>query len=94
MPAVDCAARMAGIRPRVRRTIAVNDMGSHAAGFKSQRREVEVNQNDFGSFFDDYWRAANLTWGDKDYRTLYIRATTSVYRLRTRIREFVPYLAH
>ena len=37
---------------------------------------------------------ANLAWGDKDYRTLYITATTSVYRLRTRIRGFVPYLAH
>jgi gluconolactonase len=37
---------------------------------------------------------ANLTWGDDDYRTLYITATTSVYRLRTRIRGFVPYRAH
>jgi gluconolactonase len=35
---------------------------------------------------------ANLTWGDKDYRTLYITATTSVYRLRTKTRGFVPYL--
>lgn len=35
---------------------------------------------------------ANLTWGDKDYRTLYITATTSVYRLRMRVRGFVPYL--
>lgn len=34
---------------------------------------------------------ANLAWGDKDYRTLYITATTSVYRLRTRARGFVPY---
>jgi gluconolactonase len=37
---------------------------------------------------------ANLAWGDRDYRTLYITATTSVYRLRTRVRGFVPYLAH
>lgn len=37
---------------------------------------------------------ANLTWGDKDYGTLYITATTSVYRLRTKVRGFVPYLAH
>jgi gluconolactonase len=37
---------------------------------------------------------ANLAWGDKDYGTLYITATTSVYRLRTRTRGFVPYLAH
>ena len=34
---------------------------------------------------------ANLAWGDKDYRTLYITATTSVYRLRTKVRGFVPY---
>ena len=37
---------------------------------------------------------ANLTWGDPDYRTLYITATTSVYRLETRTRGFVPYLQH
>ena len=37
---------------------------------------------------------ANLTWGDKDFKTLYITATTSVYRLRTKARGFVPYLAH
>ena len=35
---------------------------------------------------------ANLTWGDKDYRTLYITATTSVYRLQTKTQGFVPYL--
>jgi gluconolactonase len=37
---------------------------------------------------------ANLTWGDKDYRTLYITATTSVYRLELTTQGFVPYLAH
>ena len=37
---------------------------------------------------------ANLAWGDKDYRTLYITATTSVYRLTTKTRGFVPYLDH
>jgi len=37
---------------------------------------------------------ANLTWGDKDYRTLYITATTSVYRLRTKAHGFLPYLEH
>jgi gluconolactonase len=37
---------------------------------------------------------ANLAWGDKDFRTLYITATTSVYRLRTKTRGFVPYNAH
>jgi gluconolactonase len=35
---------------------------------------------------------ANLAWGDADYRTLYITATTSVYRLRTKAQGFVPYL--
>jgi gluconolactonase len=35
---------------------------------------------------------ANLAWGDKDYRTLYITATTSVYRIRTKVRGFVPHL--
>src|SRR5581483_2946776 len=29
---------------------------------------------------------ANLAWGDNDYSTLYITATTSVYRIRTRAR--------
>jgi gluconolactonase len=35
-------------------------------------------------------KAANLAWGDADYRTLYITATTSVYRLRAKARGFVP----
>jgi gluconolactonase len=35
---------------------------------------------------------ANLAWGDKDYRTLYITATTSVYRLEMKTQGFVPYL--
>ncbi|GAC1437789.1 MAG: SMP-30/gluconolactonase/LRE family protein [Terriglobales bacterium] len=35
---------------------------------------------------------ANLTWADPDYRTLYITATTFVYRLRTKARGFLPYL--
>jgi gluconolactonase len=34
--------------------------------------------------------AANLNWGDADYRTLYITARTSVYRLKTKTRGFVP----
>ncbi len=37
---------------------------------------------------------ANLTWGDRDYRTLYITATTSVYRLQMKTEGFVPYLEH
>ena len=35
---------------------------------------------------------ANLAWGDADLGTLYITATTSVYRLKTATRGFVPYL--
>lgn len=37
---------------------------------------------------------ANVAWGDKDYGTLFITATTSVYKLRTSVRGFVPYLAY
>jgi len=37
---------------------------------------------------------ANFAWGDADYRTLYITATTSVYRLRTKAQGFVAYLHH
>jgi gluconolactonase len=37
---------------------------------------------------------ANLAWGDADYRTLYVTATTSVYRLSTKTRGFVPYHIH
>ncbi|HXW92687.1 MAG TPA: SMP-30/gluconolactonase/LRE family protein [Terriglobales bacterium] len=35
---------------------------------------------------------ANLAWGDKDYGTLYLTATTSVYRLPTKAKGYVPYL--
>jgi len=35
---------------------------------------------------------ANLAWGDPDYGTLYITATKSVYKLRTKTRGLVPYL--
>ena len=35
---------------------------------------------------------ANLTWGEKDYRTLYITATTSVYRLQTLTTGILSYL--
>jgi gluconolactonase len=37
---------------------------------------------------------ANLAWGDADYRTLYITANTSVYRLQMKTQGFVPYLSH
>jgi len=36
---------------------------------------------------------ANLAWGDVDFRSLYITATTSVYQLKTKTRGFVPYMA-
>ncbi|HXX14712.1 MAG TPA: SMP-30/gluconolactonase/LRE family protein [Candidatus Eremiobacteraceae bacterium] len=35
---------------------------------------------------------ANLAWGDADYGTLYITATKSVYKLRSKAHGFVPYL--
>jgi gluconolactonase len=35
---------------------------------------------------------ANLTWGEKDYRTLYITETTSVYRLQTLTTGILSYL--
>jgi len=34
---------------------------------------------------------ANLTWGDSDLKTLYITATTSVYKLRVKTKGFLPY---
>jgi gluconolactonase len=37
---------------------------------------------------------ANLAWGGRDYSTLYITATTSLYKLNTKTRGFVPYLTH
>jgi len=38
-------------------------------------------------------QAANLAWGGSDLKTLYITATTSVYKIRTNTTGFVPYLA-
>jgi len=35
---------------------------------------------------------ANLAWGDPEWTTLYITATTSLYKLRTNAAGFVPYL--
>jgi gluconolactonase len=37
---------------------------------------------------------ANLTWGGADSSTLYITATTSLYRLETKTKGFVPYASH
>lgn len=36
-------------------------------------------------------KPANLAWGDQDYGTLYITATTSLYRLQTKVRGYIPY---
>ncbi len=36
---------------------------------------------------------ANLAWGDSDLRTLYITATSSIYKIKTNVSGFVPYLA-
>lgn len=35
---------------------------------------------------------ANLAWGDPDSKTLYITATTSLYKIKTNAVGFVPYL--
>jgi gluconolactonase len=35
---------------------------------------------------------ANLAWGESDSKTLYITATTSLYKLKTNATGFVPYL--
>jgi gluconolactonase len=37
---------------------------------------------------------ANLAWDDPDYRTLYITATKTVYKLATKARGDVPYLKY
>ena len=34
---------------------------------------------------------ANLAWGDSDWKTLYITATTSLYKIKTNATGFVPY---
>jgi gluconolactonase len=34
---------------------------------------------------------ANLAWGDPDLKTLYITATTSIYKLKTNASGFVSY---
>lgn len=36
---------------------------------------------------------ANLAWGEADYGTLYITATTSVYRIKTKVPGYVPYIS-
>jgi gluconolactonase len=53
----------------------------------------DVNGNHLGTIVLPE-QPANLTWGEKDYRTLYITATTSVYRLAMKTQGYVPYLEH
>jgi gluconolactonase len=53
----------------------------------------DVNGNHLGTIATPE-QPANLTWGDQDYRTLYITATTSVYKLKTKTQGFLPYLEH
>jgi gluconolactonase len=36
-------------------------------------------------------QSANLAWGDSDWKTLYITATTSLYKIKTNATGFVPY---
>jgi gluconolactonase len=35
--------------------------------------------------------AANLAWGDDDARTLYVTASTTIYRLRSRAAGHAPH---
>ena len=35
----------------------------------------------------------NLAWGDLDYKTLYITATTAIYRIRLKIAGMPPIMA-
>ncbi len=53
----------------------------------------DANDNQLGTIAIPK-QPANLTWGDKDYRTLYITATTSVNRLQMKTSGYVPYLEH
>ncbi len=38
--------------------------------------------------------AANLAWGDKDFRTLYLCGRSSMYKLKTKVKGFVPYVVY
>jgi gluconolactonase len=38
--------------------------------------------------------AANFTWGDRDFSTLYFCGRSSIYRLRTKVKGFVPYVVY
>jgi gluconolactonase len=38
--------------------------------------------------------AANFAWGDADFSTLYFCGRTSIYKLKMKVRGFVPYIAY
>jgi sugar lactone lactonase YvrE len=38
--------------------------------------------------------AANLAWGDKDFRTLYLCGRSSMYKLKTKVKGFLPYIVY
>jgi len=39
-------------------------------------------------------QAANFTWGDADFSTLYFCGRTSIYKLKMKVKGFVPYIAY
>ena len=57
---------------------ALKESGSGPRGCSSWRRSFLPEQ------------PANLAWGERERDVLYITATTSVYRLKTSTRGFVP----
>ena len=38
--------------------------------------------------------AANFAWGDRDFSTLYFCGRSSMYRLKTKVKGFVPYVVY
>jgi gluconolactonase len=38
--------------------------------------------------------AANFAWGDADFSTLYFCGRSSIYKLKTKVKGFVPYVAY
>jgi len=39
-------------------------------------------------------QAANFAWGDADFSTLYFCGRSSIYRLKMKVKGFVPYVAY
>lgn len=38
--------------------------------------------------------AANFAWGDADFSTLYFCGRSSIYKLKMKAKDFVPYVAY